>query len=792
MAYNEIPKIDSRGYEDILDEIAQLAKKHTPEWKFSPDEPDAGTALACVFAKRTAETIEKFNRTPANHRRSFYNMLGAAALPAVPASGYVQFRLSGISKDCVPVKEGFKLFSPVIDEQGTRLIFETTRDAWLAPVCVKETIYSDPARDLLCFWDEREKVFEASILNNSNKRSLSFSHKLLCTITESCRLYMTISGVDGEQWAESLSDPELARFTQITDGNEEEIDCFNEKGRIRIAAAACKKIRAEIKDIDAFEGLSFGGINITFEGRNIKPDNIFVNGELETDDTFYAFGEAPAVYDTVYIECAAAFAKSGATGASGAAVTLAFDIDFETVLLGEIPEPEIPNKLFVKKSDVHPIERKKITVDETVWEYWNGMGFAVLRGLEGYKDIFSGIDGSGSAVSKSRYELKFVCPSDIAPVLVGAAERLCMRARIKRMKNAYAVPSENYIPRMGNVRVSYKFEKPLAVTDMEITNNCEKSSAPRVFPFTRLPDKALYIGLDEPARNFTLLVRVSSDALDRADWSVLTSNGWESVKPRTSAKLAGFFAFELSVSPTESSLFGRKAYWLKAALSCDNITLGKLLVNCVPVTQREEIESFCSDSVIETLSLERKNILDLRIFINTAKKGGEENWEILPSGWTLDRAEGKISFSPTLTLSPNSRTVKLKYHCGGGAAGNLPAEQEFVPSLTDGSICGAANPFPFSGGRDSEEPSHTESRLAGELRHANCPITRRDLEEILVGGDILSARVSADNGGGLDIRITAARGTNAEDIRSMVYAKLSDIMPVGAGEAQIAVIYENG
>lgn len=789
MAYNEIPKIDSRGYEDILKEIAQLAKKHTPEWKFSPDEPDAGTALACIFARRTAETIEKFNRTPLNHRRSFYNMLGAAALPAVPASGYVQFRLSGISKDSVLVKEGFKLFSPVIDEQGTRLIFETTRDAWLAPVCVKETIYSEPSQDLLCFWDEREKVFEPSIRSNSNKRSLSFSHELLSTITEVCRLYMTISGVDGERWAERLGDPELARFSRITDGGEEEIDCFNEKGRIRIAAPACEKIRAEIKSIDAFEGLFFGGINIAFEGRNIKPDNIFVNGELETDDTFYAFGEAPAVYDSVYIECAAAFAKSGAE------VTLAFDVDFEAVPLGEIPEPEIPNKLFVKKSDVRPLERKKITIDEAVWEYWNGTGFAALQGLEGYKNIFSGIDEFGAVVKKSRYELKFVCPPDISPVLVGAAERLCVRARIKRMKNAYAIPSENYLPRIRNVRVSYKFDKPLAVTDMEITNNCEKTSVPRAFPFTKLPDKALYIGLDSSARNFTLLVcqDVPSDALDLADWSVLTDNGWESVKPQTSAELAGFFGFELKAAPTQSSIFGRTAYWLKAELPCDDsISLGDLLVNCVPVTQREEIESFCSDSVIETLSLERKNILDLQISVNIAKKGGEENWEVLENGWTLDRAEGKIRFSPTLTLSPNSRTVRLKYHCGGGAAGNLPAEQEFVPSLTDGSICGAANPFPFSGGRDSEKPSHTETRLAGELRHCGRPITKRDFEELLIGGDVISARVSADNGGGLNIEITAARGTNAEDIRSMVYAKLTDIMPVGAGEAKIKVIYENG
>ncbi len=788
MAYNTTPKIDSRGYEDILKEIALLAKEYTPEWKFSPDEPDAGTALACVFAKRTAETIEKLNRTPLNHRRSFYNMLGAAALPAVPASGYVQFRLNGICRDCVPVKEGFKLFSPVIDEQGTRLIFETTRDAWLAPVFVKETIYSDPARDLLCFWDEREKVFEPSIPNNSNKRSFGFAHELLSGITEACRLYMTIPGVDKERWAERSSDPELARFVRITDGSEEEIDCFNEKGRIHIAAPACEKIRAEIKDIGAFEGLSFGGINIAFEGRYIKPDNIFVNGELETEDTFYAFGESPAVYDSVCIECAAAFTKTGA------AVTLAFDVDFETVPLGELPEPEIPNKLFVKKSDVRPIERKKITVDEAVWEYWNGTGFAALRGLEDYKNIFSGVDETGRAVRRSRYELKFVCPSDISPVLVGAAERLCVRARVKRMKNAFAVPSESFLPRMGNVRVSYKYDKPLAVTDMELVNNCEKTSVPRAFPFTRLPDKALYIGLDKPARNFTLLVcrDIPSNALDRADWSVLTGSGWESVKPQTSAELAGFFGFELDTPLTESSIFGRTAYWLKACISCDDFTLGKLLVNCVPVTQREEIESFCSDSVIERISLERKNILELQLCVNTAKKGGEENWEVLESGWTLDRAEGTLRFSPTLTLSPNSRTVKLKYRCGGGTAGNLPAEQEFVPSLTDGSICGAANPFPFSGGRDSEEPSRTECRLAGELRHMDRPITKRDLEEFLVGGDVISARVSADNDGGLDIEITAARGTNTEDIRNMVYAKLSDIMPVGAGGAKIVVIYENG
>lgn len=788
MAYKVIPKIDGRCYEDIIEKIARLAKEYTPEWRFSPDDPDAGTALACVFAQRTAETIEKFNRTPLNHRRAFYNMLGAEALPAVPASGYVQFRLSGMNKDCIFVKEGFKLFSPVIDEQGARLVFETTQNAWLTPAHVKETIYADPDRDLLCFWDEKGQTFEPSVRSNSNERYLCFRHRLLGSITENCRLYMTISGADGERWSERLSGPSLARFVQITDNEEAEIDCFNEKGRMRIAASGCDKIKAEIKSLSEFEGLSFGGVNITFEGWNIKPDSVFVNGELETDDAFYAFGENPAVYDSVYIESAAAFSKSGAV------VTLAFNIDFDTIVSGELPEPVIPDKLFVKKSDVHIPERKKVYVDEVVWEYWNGTGFAALRELENHKNIFSGIDGNGCAVSKSHYELKFVCPPDISPVLVGAAQRLCIRARIKRMKNAYAFTSEIYLPRLENIRVSYKYDKPLSVSDIVIANNCEKSSVPRVYPFSRLPNSALYIGLDNPVRRFTLLVckGVPSNQLEHAEWSVFAGNKWESVSPQTKAEFTGFFGFDLPTAPMKNTIFGRTAYWLKAELSQnEKIALDGLLLNCVPVMQREEIESFCSDSVIESITLDRKNILELQVYINTAKKNQEEKWGSLQNGWSLNKAEGIIRFSPALTLVPNSRTVRLKYRYGGGTAGNFPAGQEFVPSLTDGSICGAENPFPFAGGCDSEDSAHTESRLAGELRHPNRPITKRDLEELLTDGDIVSARVSADCGG-LDIEVMSLNGISAEDIQNKVYSKLSGMLPVGTGAVQIKVIYENG
>ena len=789
MDYKVIPKIDGRGFMDIMEEIARLAKEHTPEWKFSPDNPDAGTALACVFARRMAETIEKFNLTPLNHRRGFYNMLGAKALPALPSSGYVQFRPNIIKKECFLVKEGFKLFSPIIDEKGTRLSFETSQNAWMAPIRVNEAIYVDQDRDLVCFWDKKEETFEPSVRDNSNKRYLRFRHGLLGSLTENCRFYMTISGIDEERWAEKLSDPSITRFVQISDGRETEIDCFKEKGRMRIAASGCDEIKAEIKSINQFDGISFGGINIVFEGWNIKPDNVFVNGELENDDTFYAFGDSPVVYDSVYIESAAAFSKTGAV------ISLSFNVDFDIAVLGDLPEPVIPDKLFVRKSEVFTPERKKISVDDVVWEYWNGTGFAAIRGLEVYKNIFSGIGEDGYVVQRSRYELKFVCPSDLSPVLAGAAQRLCVRARIKRIKNAYAFPSEIYLPRLENIRVSYKYDRPIPVSDMEFENNCEKSSVPRLYPFAKLPDSALYIGLDASVSNFTFLVcrGVPSDQLSRAEWSVFVDNRWESVTPQTKPELTGFFSFDLRTKLTESTIFGRTAYWLKAELPRnEKIAIDALLLNCVPVMQRETIESFCSDSVIESISLGRKNILELQIYINTAKKNQEEKWEPLQGCWVLDKAEGIIHFSPALTLTPNSRTVRLNYQCGGGSAGNFPEGQEFIPALTDGSIFGVSNPFPLTGGCDSENTAHTESRLAGELRHRNRPITKRDIEELITDGDIVSARVFADNSGGIEVEVTAIGSMSPEDIQNKVYNKLSDIMPIGAGTARVKANYKTG
>ena len=295
---DSVPECDARKYEDILKEIECLSEKYTPEWRFSPDNPDAGTALACVFARRMSETIERFNKMPLNHKRRFYNILGASALPAVPASGYVHFSLNRINECCSFIEKGFKLFSSVIDEQGTRLVYETQQDALISSANIKEVIYADRNTDLLCFRNSSEENFEPSYCLNCNKRLLSFRHDLLNCVNENCRLYMTISGSASSKWADKLSNSLYAEFSQVFEGKKRRIDCFKEGNRLRIGVSSeCDKINIDIKNISEFDDLAFGGLYITSEGNNLEPDSIFTNGEIESKNHFYAFGPSPSVYD---------------------------------------------------------------------------------------------------------------------------------------------------------------------------------------------------------------------------------------------------------------------------------------------------------------------------------------------------------------------------------------------------------------------------------------------------------------------------------------------------------------
>ena len=59
----EIPKLDRRSKEDLIREVRQLAQSYLPDWKFTEQNPDFGSAAALIFVNMMQEVAERYNAT---------------------------------------------------------------------------------------------------------------------------------------------------------------------------------------------------------------------------------------------------------------------------------------------------------------------------------------------------------------------------------------------------------------------------------------------------------------------------------------------------------------------------------------------------------------------------------------------------------------------------------------------------------------------------------------------------------------------------------------------------------
>jgi hypothetical protein len=86
----QIPTLDDRRYQDLLDEALARIPVHNPEWKnFNPSDP--GVTLIEVFAFLTENLLYRSNQIPERNRRKFLTLLGVPLQPASSARGLVNF-----------------------------------------------------------------------------------------------------------------------------------------------------------------------------------------------------------------------------------------------------------------------------------------------------------------------------------------------------------------------------------------------------------------------------------------------------------------------------------------------------------------------------------------------------------------------------------------------------------------------------------------------------------------------------------------------------------------------------
>src|SRR3954463_12484220 len=85
-----LPAVDSRNYQELLNEALARIPVHNPEWtNFNRSDP--GVTLVELFAFLTESLLYRANQIPERNRRKFLKLLGQKLTPASAARGIVAF-----------------------------------------------------------------------------------------------------------------------------------------------------------------------------------------------------------------------------------------------------------------------------------------------------------------------------------------------------------------------------------------------------------------------------------------------------------------------------------------------------------------------------------------------------------------------------------------------------------------------------------------------------------------------------------------------------------------------------
>src|SRR5262249_13769894 len=85
-----IPKLDTRTYQELVDEALARIPVHTPEWTNFNDS-DPGVTLIQLWAFVADSLLYRSNQIPERNRRKFLSLLGVPLAPGASARGLVTF-----------------------------------------------------------------------------------------------------------------------------------------------------------------------------------------------------------------------------------------------------------------------------------------------------------------------------------------------------------------------------------------------------------------------------------------------------------------------------------------------------------------------------------------------------------------------------------------------------------------------------------------------------------------------------------------------------------------------------
>ncbi len=121
---DQLPIIDDRTYQEIIDEARSRIPRYTPEWTDQNDS-DLGMTMVQLFAWLTEMQIYRMSKVPMLNYIKFLELVGIELEPAKPASARIEFPvLPAFAEPYVIVNAHTQVTTEEPDDDG-QIIFET-------------------------------------------------------------------------------------------------------------------------------------------------------------------------------------------------------------------------------------------------------------------------------------------------------------------------------------------------------------------------------------------------------------------------------------------------------------------------------------------------------------------------------------------------------------------------------------------------------------------------------------------------------------------------------------------
>lgn len=664
----KIPSIDKRSKEDLINYIKEVVPYYSPQWRFDMEDLDMGSILALIFTDMFHGTIDRLNKVPYKNFLTYLNTINAKLYSSISAKGYITFKLVNGIDEGILVNKGEKLSAQIEDSE--RMVFETLKNIYVTPADINYVFNTSYKRDTIIndydAEENRDKQITLfnSIGENLQKHEFTINHPQVLNISGEGVINIYLESDkrdDNDKVLSLLSDLNTVSWTYLSNDKYIPLNIvIKSKDSIEIIKNFQSEnsniidgelsdigiIKCEIKDIQKFESLKLNKILLTSKAESLEPDVIYSDNIQQENKKIFAFGDRFSVYNDFHIACNEAFSKKGSD------ITISFELEFTKIPIEmNIPEQAIDWKLIMKKSMFKEELEYEISINEVMWEYWNGTGWAKLYLDKDYSKIFS-FDGD---YQKRKINLKFNCPNDIEETIVDSQKSYFIRARILRVNNAYKIRGWYISPLIENIMIGYKYNVPVLPQKIKTLNNMVNEAYDKkhvnddainlsIVKRLELENNCTYLAFDKkpegsPIRILFLLESILPEGMPVLVWEYYSENGWKVlslVDETDNMRKSGIVSFLGEEDFKKLTLFNKEMYWIRIynlskAYESDNYILPiikGIFVNTTPIIQNDtqEEENFYIDEYEKSKSyrLIRKNINNIDLWVNEQGKISQE------------------------------------------------------------------------------------------------------------------------------------------------------------------------